>query len=115
MAPLIVPHYTAEAAVRQKIQALLTRRHPEARDVFDLYVLSSRPEVPTLRLADEFTRDDLRQACETTYSLDYERYRDTVISFLTPEDQATYDSEETWDQIRLVAISVIEKGLGDGT
>ena len=114
MAPLIVPHYTAHAAIRQKIHALLSRRHPEARDVFDLYVLSSRPEVSTLDLAGEFSRDELRQACETTYSLDCDRYRDTVVSFLAPEDQATYGSEHMWDQIRLLAISIIEKGLDDG-
>ena len=114
MAPLILPHYTAEAAVGQKIRALLTRRKPEARDAFDLYVLSSRSEAVDLDLARQFTDEELHQARETVYSMDYNRYRDTVVSFLSPEDQPRYDSTQTWDQIRLVVISLIEKGLPDG-
>lgn len=97
----------------QKIHALMTRRQPEARDVFDLYILSSRPEMSDLELVQTFSREELRQAVERTYSLDYERYRDTVVSFLRNEDQEVYDRSEVWDQIRLVAISLIESGLQD--
>jgi len=109
MAPLIVPHYTAGAAVRQKIQALLTRRQPEARDVFDLYTLSPQPEARELVPGDHFTADELARAIDRIDSIEYERYRDTVVGFLAPDDQESYDQSETWDQIRLAVIEMIEK------
>jgi len=44
MAPLLVPHYDAAAAIGQKIQALAQRNILQARDIFDLFVLSSQYE-----------------------------------------------------------------------
>jgi hypothetical protein len=109
LAPLIVPHYTAGAAVRQKVRALLTRRQPEARDVFDLYTLSPQPEARALVLGDHFTASELGRAVDRIDSIEYERYRDTVVGFLAPDDQDRYDNGETWDQIRLAVIEMIEK------
>jgi len=114
MAPLIVPHYTAGAAVRQKVQALLTRRQPEARDVFDLYLLSPQPEARALTLGDHFSADELRRAINRIDSIEYERYRDTVVGFLATDDQERYDQSEIWDQIRLVVIEMIEKRPNGG-
>jgi hypothetical protein len=37
--PLLLPSYTRPAAIRQKINALASRTHVQARDVFDLHVL----------------------------------------------------------------------------
>jgi hypothetical protein len=65
-------------------------------------------------LAREVARELLERALERVYSIDYPRYRDTVVSFLEPADQAAFDRSETWDQIRLVAVSLIERGLRDG-
>jgi len=114
LAPLIVPHYAAPAAVRQKLQALASRPQAAARDVFDLYALSSQPGVADMDLAREIGREQLEQALERTYSIDYRRYHDTVVSFLEPADQTAFDRSEMWDQIRLVAVSLIERGLRDG-
>jgi hypothetical protein len=114
MAPLIVPHYTADAAIRQKFQALITRQQPEARDVFDLYVLSSQPEAQELQMSLHFSAEDLHQALERVDTVEYEQYRDTVVSFLSPEEQERYDQSLIWDQIRLVVIGMIENGLDDG-
>src|SRR5882757_1869095 len=36
--PLLLPSYTRPAAIRQKINALASRAHVQARDVFDLFV-----------------------------------------------------------------------------
>ena len=46
--------------------------------------------------------------------MEYEQFRDTVVSFLSPQNQERYESRVLWDQIRLVTISLIEQGLGDG-
>ncbi|MBN2494559.1 MAG: nucleotidyl transferase AbiEii/AbiGii toxin family protein [Deltaproteobacteria bacterium] len=108
MAPLIVPHYTAGAAVRQKIRALLGRRQPEARDVFDLFVLGAQPEARALSLGEFFSREELLSAIDRIDSLEHARYRDTVVGFLAPEDQDRYGSAETWDRIRLAVIEMLE-------
>ena len=115
MAPLIVPHYTALAAARQKLRALASRREVAARDVFDLFVLSTRPGVAGGEAARGVDRERLETARERTYSVDYERYRDTVVGYLEDEDRASYERREAWDEIRLVVVSLIERGLGRGT
>ena len=100
--------------MRQKLRALASRPQAAARDVFDLYALSSQPGVADMDLAREVGREQLEQALERTYSIDYRRYHDTVVSFLESADQTAFDRSEMWDQIRLVAVSLIERGLRDG-
>jgi predicted nucleotidyltransferase component of viral defense system len=112
MTPLIVPHYTAPAAIRQKIRALADRPRPQARDVFDLYVLSSQPETTESDPAREVPAERLAEARERVFSISYDEYRDTVVSFLGPEDRAAHEDEAIWDEIRLRALSLLE-GSGD--
>lgn len=113
MPSLILPHYAADAAARQKIRALIGRRVPQARDVFDLHVLSAQPELREMDLRNEFSQEQLRAALRNIYSVEYEHFRDGVVSFLSPEHQERYTSRARWDEIRLVAVSMIEKGLRD--
>lgn len=111
MPPLIVPHYTAAAAARQKIRALLGRAEPQARDVFDLYVLCSQAEVEGAFR--QIARRDVAAARDRIYSIEYPQYRDTVVAYLLPEDQARYGSSEVWDEIRLAAVSLLERANGN--
>jgi len=108
LAPIIVPHYAALPAARQKVRALVARREPQARDVFDLYTLSSQPEVSSPDLRTGFSARELRQARDRIYDIEYVQYRDTVVSFLASADQVAFDSREIWDEIRLRAVSLIE-------
>jgi predicted nucleotidyltransferase component of viral defense system len=108
LAPLIVPHYAAGSAASQKVRALLGRRHTEARDIFDLYILSSRSS--ELSLASQFAASELKLARERVLSVEYEQYRDTVVSLLAKEDQRAHDSPGAWDEIRLR----VEGLLGSG-
>jgi hypothetical protein len=113
MAPLIVPHYTGEAAVQQKVRALMSRPEPQARDVFDLHVLSAHREAAATDLTGLFAPAQLSEARERIYSIGYRRFRDTVVSFLGPEDRTAHDSEAVWDEIRLAAVSLLERGMRD--
>ncbi len=106
--PIIAPHYAAVPAAAQKVQALIARKAPQARDVFDLYTLGSQPEVTPVALSARFSERSLRQARDRIYEIEYTQYRDTVLSFLAPEDRATYGSSEIWDEIRLRAAALIE-------
>ena len=108
MPPVIVPHYVARSAARQKIRALFSRAQPQARDVFDLYLLSSQPDVLGADLAGGFAPQEIREGRERIYSLDYEIYRDAVVNFLGPLDKAAYDSAQAWDEIRLRVVAMLE-------
>ncbi|TMI89631.1 MAG: nucleotidyl transferase AbiEii/AbiGii toxin family protein [Bacillati bacterium ANGP1] len=107
LAPIVAPHYAALPAAAQKVQALIARGAPQARDVFDLYTLGSQPEINPTALRARFRERDLRQAHDRIYEIEYAQYRDTVLSFLAPEDRATYGSSEIWDEIRLRVAALI--------
>jgi predicted nucleotidyltransferase component of viral defense system len=109
MPPLIVPHYTAAAAIRQKIKALAARAEPQARDIFDLHVLRGQPAAATpsgwgleARL--------IRRARERALSITYRQYQDTVVAFLHPDDRPLYDSPSVWEEIRLPVVALFEQG-----
>lgn len=108
--PMIIPHYVARAAVLQKVRAISSRTKPQARDIFDLYLLSSQPDVQQTSLRQGLTAKDLRRARDTIYSVGYQQYRDTVVNFLGAEDKMAYDSPQIWDEIRLRALAMIEEG-----
>ena len=111
--PLIIPHYLAPSAIKQKIKAILARRQTEARDIFDLYLLSSWSGKDNREELKKLPRGKLKQAQEKIYSIDYGQYRDKVVSFLAEEHQSQYDSERVWDEIRLRAVALLEKGVED--
>ena len=114
MPPVIIPHYIARSAARQKIRALFSRAHPQARDIFDLYDLSSQPNVLEADLARGFTLQKIQEGRDRIYSLDYD-CRDTVVSFLGPRDRAAYGSTQVWDEIRLRAVTMLEGNEHDDT
>lgn len=111
MPPLVVRHYGPESAIRQKLQALLRRAEPQARDIFDLYTLSSQPEA----LPGEVWRlpgPARRRIRETILAIGPAVYRDTVVSYLGPDDRDTYGSQEMWDEIRLTVAARVEEAGG---
>lgn len=108
--PLIAPHYLAEAAVRQKIDALLNRRQTQARDLFDLFILSPRlgkEEIKALTGIPGPVKDALLRKVD---EIGYQQFLDQVAAFLSDEDQTRYSSAEAWDEIRLAALSLLEGG-----
>ena len=113
MPPIIIPHYVARSAALQKVRALFSRAQPQARDIFDLYQLSSQPEVLEADLGQGLAPSAARRTRDTIYSLSYQQYRDTVVSFLGPEDRMVYDSPQVWDEIRLRVLAMFEGGVSD--
>lgn len=106
MPPLIAPHYTAEAAARQKLGALLGRPRPQARDVFDLWVLG--PWLGNRHPGAGLAPADLEQARDRILSIDFDEYRDAVVAYLGGDDQLAHGSREVWDEIRLQVLALIE-------
>lgn len=108
LAPLLVPHYDSSATIIQKIIALATRAAIQARDVFDIYILSSQYKPSKVR-AINIQTSKLKKACENIFEISFEQFRDTVISYLSLEDQGLYNSESSWDEIKLKTANFIEE------
>lgn len=108
LAPLLVPHYDIQSTIIQKIGALAGRSVIQARDIFDLYTLSSQYD-PLKMKETEIKTVKLAKAYENMFTISFEQFRDTVISYLSAEDQAVYNSPSLWDEIRLKAGHFIEE------
>lgn len=100
MAPLLVPHYAADAAIEQKAGVLAQRSVLQARDLFDLFVLSSQCDEEQ-RKQIRIGKSVLQAAYERIFLIEYPQFRDTVLAYLAPEDQKAYASPKVWDEIKL--------------
>ncbi|MFH1791741.1 MAG: nucleotidyl transferase AbiEii/AbiGii toxin family protein [Candidatus Omnitrophota bacterium] len=111
MAPLLVSHYDSYSAVTQKLRALAVRTEIQARDIFDLYVLASQYNPAEKRLCDIRT-GFLSKAYERVFEVEFAQFRDTVVAYLSSENQAVYDNPKTWEEVRLKVIRFIEEIKG---
>lgn len=94
-----VQHYTARAAVRQKITALASRSKPQARDVWDLeHLLRTNTLDPGPFTPEE--RRTLGTALDRMLALPFDVYRSQVVPYLAPEQQEIYGSADTWERMR---------------
>jgi len=106
MPPLLVPHYGIQSAVTQKIGALATRSAVQARDVFDLYILSSQ-----YKSSGELgpVKSQAAKAQDNALGISFEQFQDTVVSYLAPEDQGVYRPAASWDEIKLKVAHFIDE------
>lgn len=114
MAPLIVPHYPGADAAAQKISAVLSRSILQARDIFDIYLLSTqvRPGAAGIELS---PKTEMARARENILEPGFEIFRDTVAAYLAPEDRKVYAVPSVWDEIKLKAadfVAELEKNNG---
>jgi len=100
MPPLLLPHYDITSAVLQKIGALASRAVIQARDIFDLFILSSQCGDIDAKNRN-ITIEILDKAYEGVLEISFDRFRDTVISYLPLEDQTIYNSTPIWDEVKL--------------
>lgn len=107
--PIMANHYPAPIVWQQKVGAILSRTISQARDIFDMYHLLEAGWESTVAL----TRDKkpgVAQVKENILAVDFGQFKSQVVSYLEPDLQPQYDSEETWDAMRLRII----EALGDG-
>ena len=107
MAPLLVPHYEAGSAVVQKIQALAQRSVLQARDIFDLFLLSSQYDKTAH--SGQVSKGVLKTACDNIFLVGFPQFRDTVVAYLGAEDQKAYSSPALWDEIKLKTAHFLEE------
>ena len=104
LAPLVIPHYDIHSAVLQKISALAGRAVTQARDIFDLFILNSQYDPQEGKDTAQISR-----AYENIFTISFEQFRDTVVSYLSVEDQAVYDNPSMWDEIKLKTAQFLEE------
>ena len=105
---LLVPHYDAESAILHKIGALADRSEIQARDIFDLYILSSQSG-PFKIKENVLSPEKMIKAHDNVFEISFERFHDTVISYLSSEDQRAYDLSSIWDEIKLKTANFIDE------
>jgi hypothetical protein len=108
--PLMCPHYDAGAAIMQKIEALAGRSATQARDIFDLYLLTTQASAsrePAYRTKQEL----LKKASANVYSVDFRQFKDTVLPYFPLEERGSYNDAARWDEIRLIVSRTIEELL----
>ena len=107
--PLLANHYPAAIVWRQKIGAILSRTEYQTRDVFDLHILLESG----LKPGDAFpsgAKLDVGLAKENILAMDFPLFKSQVVSYLEPDLQPHYDSEETWDALRWRLIEALGEG-----
>lgn len=109
LAPLPVPHYDAHSAIAQKMNALAGRSAVQARDIFDIYLLSSQYTAGAKAQIDSIKSGVLLKAHERVFEVEFKRFRDTVVSYLSAEDQLVYDDPGMWEEVKLRAAHFIEE------
>jgi predicted nucleotidyltransferase component of viral defense system len=108
LSPIMVTHYPAEIMCQQKIKTLISRKTAQARDIFDLHVLLTT-KIKKINLSEEI-RPSLTRAKENILSMDFAAFKSQVVSYLEPEDQPQYESEEVWDNMRLKILEALSEG-----
>jgi len=106
LAPVMTPHYPAEAALLQKISAMACRSVTQARDIFDLHLLQSPERMKTA--LPQLDNDVLEGARNNALALSFDDFKGQVIAYLQPEDQSRYDSPEVWESMQLKVLEMLE-------
>ncbi|MBI4651900.1 hypothetical protein HY745_11600 [Candidatus Desantisbacteria bacterium] len=89
---LLVSHYDIQSAITQKIEALAGRAVVQARDIFDLYILSS--QTSDFKNIEE---NKLKIAQKNIFRINFEEFRDSVVSYLALDailDMSEFKIEE---------------------
>ena len=108
--PLLVSHYPAGPAWRQKVGALAHRTVTQARDVFDLHLLIASGQVDSARENATLSAALLKDAAHRCLAVGFETFKGQVLSYLTADQQPTYDDPDVWDAMVLKVADSLRGG-----
>jgi len=111
LSPVMANHYGKVEAYRQKVEALVTRRSTQARDVFDLDLLI-RSGVQSA-LGATALREGLDEAASRAMSVTFDMFKSQVLSYLHEDYQSQYDSEPVWDEMVLRIVEALNPEARD--
>lgn len=102
-------HYLPEAAIQQKVAALVLRAETQPRDVFDLdHLFTTLPNAigrATLEAA------AVRAAIDRTDELSYDAYASTVADFLDEDVADVLGTEPAWADMQRRVVTALERWL----
>jgi predicted nucleotidyltransferase component of viral defense system len=107
LTPFLATHYSTAAAIQQKIHALSERLEPQARDVFDLNLLFSRPDAAAIVLSAKEKRW-LAQATEHAMSISFDEYTGQVVDFLDPEQKEIFAQRASFNAMQSAVVERLE-------
>jgi len=96
----LCPHYPADAAVLQKIQALAGRSETQARDLFDLDILQSENQLNQRFIQSNLTLELLNTAIEKAETISYEDFKGQVFEYILEEKRDLYSGKKKWERLR---------------
>ena len=100
-------HYNIKSAIIQKIDAIASRSVVQARDIYDLYILNSQFTGTEITEFEVIEKDKLEKAYNNVFVVTFEQFRDSVVLYLSPEEQIIYSKDTSWDEVRLKAANLI--------
>ena len=100
-------HYSAAAAARQKVLALANRRHVQALDAFDLYILWLGGHAQPGR-GGTLAPAERERAAETLLGFTYADYARQVLAYLEPAERDRFTGEERWAEVVARAFALVE-------
>lgn len=103
-----VNHYTARSAIRQKIQALVSRSETQARDIWDLDHLFRSTGGDPRSLSPEL-RETLPEAIERAMSLGYDVFRGQVVPYLSADDREIYGTRDAWNRMLELVVERLQE------
>jgi predicted nucleotidyltransferase component of viral defense system len=107
LSPIMSNHYGTRAAFEQKVEALITRRITQARDVFDLNLLLNSGVEPDIPSSSMTARLGIAQS--NALSVTFDVFKAQVLSYLHPDYQAQYDSEPVWEDTVLRVVEALSR------
>jgi len=106
--PFLAPHYATRAAIVQKVRALADRTEPQARDVFDLGLLLSRPEGAMVGSSD-VDPSLVTRAIDRAIGISFDDYTSTVVAYLDPELAPPYAERDAWSLMQETVVRHLER------
>lgn len=104
--PILCSHYPKEVAVWQKINALISRNETQARDIFDLDLLSKlNIDVPVIKSMESL---NIEKAKENSLLINFGDFKSQVFSYLQPEYQEYYNSEIVWNNMQENVLKILD-------
>lgn len=106
LTPFMVPHYSAETACLQKIEALAVRSVTQARDIFDLHILLTRNRIQNIR--GRMDPGLVVQARENILNLSFDHFKGQVLAYLDRDMQSQYNAAKVWERIQWELLELLE-------
>ena len=105
--PVLMRHYTLQAAFSQKIAALALREQIQSRDVFDLKLLldAGAAQQPLNAL----TKGHVEAAILNAMAIDYDAFAAQVLAFIEPDYQQFYGQRSAWATLQAQVVASLER------